>query len=371
MEVLVPDQIRVSIIDDSAADALLLGTLLAQAFEGRIETVHFASAEEAAAVLATEEFDCAFVDYQLDTATGASLLERISEAGCSVPVIAVSGSGRERAAVEMLKLGADDFLLKGELSADVVRQSLLDSLERAAHARALRDQQAELQSFVGVAAHDLATPLHQISGFAQLLSLALADGDLDDAKMMAENIQRVSGRMSTMLRSLLDYARAGRSTVDFEAVALEEAVRAAADHLSGEMLAADAELCVGELPVVFGCRPSLIQLFQNLLGNALKFRKPDVPLRIEVKSSECDAEWTVGVRDNGVGFALEHAARLFKPFERLEPRGRRDGHGIGLATCMRIAQRHGGRIWAESQPGAGSEFLVALPKARAPGGPAA
>ena len=179
----------------------------------------------------------------------------------------------------------------------------------------------------------------------------------------------ISSGTDALILALLDYSRVGRGGESLRPVDLTEAVREAAANLGIGGAGQDASLVIGEgLPVIHGVPGELIRLFQNLLGNALKYRHPDRPPRIAVGGRHDQGEWVVWVEDNGIGIAPEHFERIFKMFQRLNAGDAVEGTGIGLPICRKIVQTHGGRIWVETPPEQGSRFCIAFPDGSSGGG---
>ncbi len=234
--------------------------------------------------------------------------------------------------------------------------------ELAAKSAELERSNAELEQFAYVASHDLRQPLRMISGFVTLLGRRLEGRlDQDEASFMGFVVAGVR-RMDALILGLLEYSRVGRGGETAKPVSLTEAVAAAATLLGIGSGATDAALAVETpLPTVRGVQSELVRLFQNLLGNAIKYRHPDRPAHITVGCRRDGAEWRVWVGDNGIGIDAEHLERIFDIFQRLHGDTEYEGTGIGLSICRKIVQTHGGRIWAESEPGGGSRFIVALP----------
>jgi PAS domain S-box-containing protein len=230
-------------------------------------------------------------------------------------------------------------------------------------ARKLADINAELEQFAYVASHDLRQPLRMISSYITLIQRHLGDS-LDEE--LAEYFGFVVGgarRMDALIVGLLDYSRTGRSGASFEAVKLSEVVSESLLNLAVTIREANAEVTVADgLPVVNGNRTDLVRLFQNLIGNAVKYRAPDRPVRVSVAARAEGAEWTVSVEDNGIGIAADHRDRVFGIFQRLVTSDEYEGTGIGLAVCRKIMDLHGGRIWVEDAADQGCRFLVAFPK---------
>jgi signal transduction histidine kinase len=244
--------------------------------------------------------------------------------------------------------------------ADSLEQNRAD-LERS-NAELTRSN-AELDQFASVTSHDLQAPLTTISMYAELIERRHA-ADLDGGMALVDGIRSATQEARTLIRDLLEYSRAGRRPLTLEEVAAGELVGRALEALAGPVAEANADVTVETLPVVTADRASLTRVFQNLVGNAVKFtadREPEVRI-----GAERDGQvWRFWVRDNGIGMSPEDAERIFVPFKRLHGEEAYPGTGIGLAICERIVNQHGGRIWVTSRPGAGSEFSFTLPAVEA------
>lgn len=233
-----------------------------------------------------------------------------------------------------------------------------DALE-AANAELAR-RNAELDEFSYMASHDLQEPLRKLQSFSQLLPIDLG-GDLSPkAATDLRYISEAAARMQNLIQDLLALSRAGRSEMRREAVPLDACVDAALEALDVKLKETGATLTRDRLPTVSGDATLLAQLFQNLIGNALKFTRPDQKPVLHLSAQQAGTAWVIGVRDNGLGIKPEYAESIFAPFKRLHGKGEFPGTGIGLAICRKVAERHGGRIWVESQPGSGSHFKFTL-----------
>ncbi|MEI7608015.1 MAG: PAS domain S-box protein [Rhodospirillaceae bacterium] len=227
----------------------------------------------------------------------------------------------------------------------------------------LRRSNADLERFAYVASHDLRQPLRMISGYLGLLTKALKSKlGPDEEKYIAFAIDGAK-RMDQMIRDLLDYSRIGRTTGNFEETGLDEVLARVLQTLAPAIAETGAAVTVTPpLPRLLGNPFELERLFQNLIGNALKFRHPDRAPVIGVRAERRGGEWLIAVTDNGIGIDPAHYDRLFTIFQRLVTREQYEGNGIGLATCRKIVEHHGGRIWIEAAPDVGSSFRVALPR---------
>ncbi len=236
------------------------------------------------------------------------------------------------------------------------------TLEKRVAERTLELEAAnrELESFTQTISHDLRTPIEAIAGFADALRCSNA-GNLDDKGLRyLELVEKGAGRMDVMLIDLLKFARAGRATVSKVPVDMRALVAAVTDELATAS-PAQATVIVDALPVVSGDTSLLRQVWVNLISNALKFSAKVAQPRIEIGAARVEGGTEFTVRDNGCGFEPEYAGRLFGVFQRLHSDDEYEGNGVGLAIAQRIVERHGGRVWAESVPGAGATFHFTLP----------
>lgn len=228
----------------------------------------------------------------------------------------------------------------------------------------LQRSNADLEHFAYAVSHDLRQPLRMVAGFLQLLRKSLPDERLAEEQrdFFAQAIAGAD-RLDQMIQGLLEYSRLGRREAAFTLLAGRETLEEARRFLAPELEASGAELTIsGDWPQLVADRDQLVRLWQNLLGNAVKYVAEGVKPVIEIESRVSGNTWRVSVRDNGIGVEPEQAHRLFKVFSRLQPRGRYEGTGLGLALCRRIVEHHRGELGVESAgPGQGSVFWFSLP----------
>jgi PAS domain S-box-containing protein len=218
----------------------------------------------------------------------------------------------------------------------------------------------ELAQFAYIASHDLQEPLRTLSSYTQLLARK-NKGRLDDeSDLFIRYILENASRMRELVSGLLLMSQAETSTFTFRSTALEQTFNIALLNLQTAVEENEAMVTHDVLPCVLADPARMTQVLQNLIGNAIKYRSPEKPPRVHVWSRELRGEWMIAVRDNGVGFEQQYSEQIFGIFKRLHGRDV-PGAGIGLAICKRIVEGHGGRIWAESAPGAGSTFHFTLP----------
>ena len=239
-------------------------------------------------------------------------------------------------------------------NAERERETLIGELERS---------NQELQQFAYIASHDLQEPLRTISSFTQLLARRYK-GQIDkDADEFIDFIVDGTNRMQAMIKDLLKYSRVQTRGEEFKPTDVQNALDQALFNLKVTIDENNAEITHDKLPIVIADEKQLIQLFQNLIGNAIKFKKPDEPPKIHILSrkDEKNKEYILGVSDNGIGMDQQYAGRIFELFQRLHTRDEYKGTGIGLAVAKKIVERHGGHIWVESEPDVGSTFYFTIP----------
>jgi PAS domain S-box-containing protein len=232
---------------------------------------------------------------------------------------------------------------------------------------ALKRSNAELEQFASVASHDLQEPLRKILAFGDRLKTRHAESLSDEGRDYLARMLNAAARMQTLIGDLLSLSRVAHQHQPYTAVDLAEVARMVVSDLESRLLQTGGTVEIGALPIVFADRGQMAQLLQNLIGNGLKFRRPEVPPLVKVSGAlHKDAgsgveECQIVVEDNGIGFDEKYLDRIFRVFQRLQGRAEYEGTGIGLAICRKIVERHGGRITASSAPGMGAKFLVTMP----------
>lgn len=222
---------------------------------------------------------------------------------------------------------------------------------------ALTQSNADLERFAYVASHDLQTPLRNIISFTQLLERREKDRLSEDGREFLGFIVDGGKRMSALISDLLQYARVSSQGKPLVAVPVRRALDDALANLDSLIRDTGAEIVIGDLPLVMADESQLVSLLQNLLSNALKYRVPDRPVRVEISAQPRNSHrWCITVADNGMGIDPAYHSKIFEIFQRLNPTAGIEGTGIGLTVCQRIARRFGGDIWVESVPGGGAQF---------------
>jgi PAS domain S-box-containing protein len=280
---------------------------------------------------------------------------------------------RKDGSVVWVSLGV--ALVRGEDGAPLYEIAMFDDItERKQAVAALREaheelkrSNSELEQFAYVASHDLQEPLRMVSSYTQLLGRRYGETFDADAREFMGYIVDGAARMKQLIEDLLAYSRVGTRARDFKTVDLARPLARALGNLRTALEESGGAVTHDPLPALPADEVQLAQVFQNLIGNALKFRSAQAP-RIHVGVSENDKFFEIAVRDNGIGIEPQYFERIFMVFQRLHNKGEYPGTGIGLAICKKVVERHGGQVRVESRPGEGSAFVFTLPKETTNGG---
>jgi len=398
----VSSRLKVLIVDDDQISCLAVRQSLRES-PLEVDVLEADSVAAAKEHLKRRDLDCLLLDYRLPGETGLVLLQAIREEEAvhqldgGLPIIFLTAQGDETVAVAAMKAGATDYIPKSDLSQDRLSSAIRTGVEihrrrgevlqahaklRRAHDQlegrvqkrtadieqvneALRRRNAELDEFTYVASHDLQEPLRKLVAFSDLLPRDLNCELPEQAKRDLDFITEAAKRMQALVQDLLALSRAGNAAMKRAPVSLQESVERAVETLSTRIEETGAVIVRDELPTVVGDRAMLARLYQNLIGNALKFIKPGQPPAIRLTVEKHDRKWILGVCDNGIGIKPEYAGQIFAPFKRLHGRNEYEGTGIGLAICRKIVERHGGQIWVESELDQGAHFRFTLKRSEA------
>jgi signal transduction histidine kinase len=343
-------------------DGLAVSSDITQSAEGFLHQVR------------SHAYDVILADYNLPQWSGLEALALMRKEGLDIPLILVTGSLGDVTAVECIKQGATDYVLKDRLA------GLSVSVQRALHEKELRQQHRqaqealarkveelarsnrELEQFAYVASHDLQEPLRMVAAYTQLLAERYR-GKLDEkADKYIHYAVDGAQRMQTLIQDLLAFSRVGRGGLALKSADCNTILENAIKNLHTAIEESGAVITHDPLPTVLADGSQMQQLFQNLIGNGIKFRGSEKPL-IDIHAEPKDQEWLFAVSDNGIGIASENAETVFVIFQRLHTRAEYPGNGIGLSICKKIVEQHGGKIWVEPKPGPGTTFKFTLPLA--------
>jgi two-component system, sensor histidine kinase and response regulator len=371
--------LRLLIVDDESAQMRALCDTLGS--EG-YATHGFCSAQQALTEMRPGEFDLLLTDLMMPEMDGITLINAARRIDPTLGAIVMTGHGTIDTAVQAMQVGALDYILK-PFKLNVI----LQVIARALDVQRLRRENAELQereqrrseelaaayqdleSFSYSISHDLRAPLRTIDSFAQVLEDDFAKLLGEEGRRVLGIIRRGSQKMDQLIVGLLEFSRAGRERLDPGSIDMTALARSAAAEVVAEYTGPEALIEIGELPAAAGDATVIRQVWCNLIGNALKYSAKRPEPRIKISGRIEDREAVYQVEDNGAGFDMRYANKLFGVFQRLHRAEDFSGTGVGLAIVHRVIARHGGRIWAQGAPDAGACFQFALPVA-APEAPA-
>jgi two-component system, sensor histidine kinase and response regulator len=368
-----PDQRPASIliVDDEESLMRALSNTLR---ESGYETAGFTGAGAALEALARRRFDLLLSDLTMPEMDGITMLRRGREADPEMVGIIMTGDGTIATAVEAMKSGAFDYILK-----PFRRAVILQVITRALAVRRLSQEKAalevrvqertaqleaanqELEAFSYSISHDLRAPLRHIQGYAEMLDRA-SEGQLSEkAQRYLKTITEASIEMGNLIEDLLAFSRMGRVEMDEAAISLDMLVSDTIRRLEMATSGRNIQWKIAPLPQVLGDPATLRQVLANLIGNAVKYSRQRDPAEIEIGCvGEEDKRAVIFVRDNGAGFDMRYVQKLFGVFHRLHRPEEFEGTGIGLAIVRRIVARHGGRTWAEGAVNHGATFYFTL-----------
>ncbi|MGK7905353.1 MAG: ATP-binding protein [Hormoscilla sp.] len=363
--------LKVLLVEDNKPDARLLEKLLAKAERNKYELRQIELLQEAIACLQADNFDVVLLDLGLPDSQGLETVRQMHAAVPQVPIVVLTGWDDQEIAVQALREGAQDYLVKGEIQPlwlvrainyAIEREKMLEKLENLNSELARSNQ--ELEQFAYIVSHDLQQPLMSISGFAKLFVKTYEDRLDAQALHFIDRIVTGANRMQELIKDLLSYSRLGKKEFVLDATDCNQVVAQVLSNLQGAIASSGAIVAYENMPTVMANEWQIAQLFQNLIANAIKYSRPDLAPRVNVSvemKQELN-EWQFGIHDNGIGIKPEHFERIFDIFQRLHNAEEYSGTGIGLAICKKIVESHKGRIWVESELGVGTSFYFTIPE---------
>lgn len=350
-------KLRLLIADDDDGDRMHLRRLI-RACGLACDIDEALDLHEAEAACAKQAYDCAIIDYRMPGGNGLKGIVALREQHPLLPIVMVTGQGDELIATEAIKLGAADYVPKSQLSESYLAHVIQNALRKAELERIVADQREELERFGHVLAHDLKTPIHQIRYIVDFIERDLEEGNHEQLQTNRGRLLATVGRMEDLINTLQHYMISDKP-VEVSVMSLEGAVQGCLSNLAGEIAARDADIICQDMPAVRGNLSLLTQLFQNLVGNSLKYCGPARP-EVCISAEADGTEVTISIADNGIGIPPAQHQAIFQPFRRLHRQSEIEGTGLGLAICRKIVERHGGRIWCEARPSGGSIFRFTL-----------
>ncbi len=359
------EKANILLVDDRPENLLALEAVL-EPLEYNLITA--TSGQEALKHLLDEDFSVILLDVQMPDMDGLETAKHIKEREHTrdVPIIFLTAISKEpQHAVRGYSEGAVDYIpkpfdpnaLRAKVAVFVELHEKNELLKQ--QAKELERSNDELQQFAYIASHDLREPLRVMSGYLDLLREDFGEILTEDGLNYIKSAMKSGDRMSALIDDLLKYSRVGAQARELERTELEVLVKQATENLGKVIEETKAEITTDELPTVVADPSLIVQLLQNLISNAIKFRGDNPPI-VHVGAQREGDRWVISVTDNGIGFAPKDEKRVFEIFQRLHSASEYPGTGIGLAICKKIAEQHGGRIWAESATGTGTAFHFTL-----------
>lgn len=358
---------KILIVDDDRTDVRYLNHLLEQPHVSkRLDPYEIKHAETASNGLETWQTwspDCILLDYKLPDMTGLQFMEKINTDASSDPmaVIMLTGFGDESTAVQAMKLGVSDYLVKGNFTGTELTQIMHQAFEKEELLFELKQRREELALFADRLAHDMVTPLHSLGLHVELLDEMLANYDRDP--LVTQNLRTIDSiisQISHFVQHLYDYTTVGRSNILFEPINLNDVIQHTLTLLKPELQKNEPNIQFSDLPVVKGSYIDLVQLVQNILSNAMKYTDKSRP-QIEISAQRVNVDfWQITISDNGMGIAQQEQGVIFEPFKRATAARSYTGSGLGLSTCRKIVESHNGKIWVDSEIGRGTAVHFSL-----------
>jgi CheY-like chemotaxis protein len=355
------DPAKILIIDDSEDDRLHYKRSLKKSTGFDYVATETASGEDGLARVDKEAFACVLLDYSLPGRNGVEILKRIRAKHPFLPVVMLTGLGNEKVAVAAMLEGAQNYICKAHIDPQTLVHVIQVAIQHCRMQSRIAEQRGALEVFARALAHDLKEPVRTIRTLLDLVNTELSvEGKTSNH---LQSIRYAAERMNSLIDTVYFYTRLdGVEPAQLDVCSANVLVDAAQQNISELIRERRAIIACPSLPHISVNREQLIQVFQNLLSNAIQ-NCATTPL-VEVTVDEMAEYWRFNVRDNGPGIEPEYADRLFMPFKRLSHH-KAQGPGLGLAACRKIIERHGGEIWYETRPGAaGTDFIFTIPRAQ-------
>ena len=357
---------RVLLVDDDEDDYIVARDFLNESELLDIKLTWVDNFEDGLVEISKNCHDVYLFDFRLGKETGLELMQSAIRMGCTKPIILLTGVGDREIDQKAMILGASDYLVKGKfLSATLLERSIIHAIERKTSENRqlklvseLAAVNQELKDFAYIVSHDLKAPLRGIASLADWLQNDYGDRLDDEGRNMLHLMSGRVKRMSDLIDGVLQYSRVGRVKENITEVNLAKIL-----HETIDMIAAPAGIQIAidtQLPTLFAEKTGMQQVFQNLIGNAVKYMgKPKG--EIHIGHSQKDDYWEFYVSDTGMGIESRHFDKVFQIFQTLVPRDQSESTGVGLAIVKKIVETYGGKIWLNSEVAQGSTFWFTLP----------
>lgn len=357
------------LVDDTPDNLRVLSAMLTnQGFEVRKAL----SGQRAIASVQADPPDLILLDIKMPGMDGYKVCQQLKadQLTCEVPIIFISALDDALDKVRAFTVGGVDYVTKPfqeiEVLARIEHQLRIQRLQRQLmeQNQELARSNRELEQFAYVVSHDLQQPLQSVTGFIRLIQMKYQNGLDDVAVDYLNRIHEVGGRMQRLIQDLLAYSKVGSQTQEFQPVDCQHILKQVLDNLQLAIAEKQVALSHDALPTVMGNETQLIQLLQNLISNAIKFVQPETIPKIHISVVKQGNQWLFGIHDNGIGIEPHNLERVFEIFQRTQSAKAYQGTGIGLATCKKIVENHGGRIWVTSELNIGTTFYFTIGNAK-------
>mgnify|MGYP002789643951 CR=1 FL=1 len=353
------------IVDDTPDNLRLLSAMLTNQ---RYEVRKALNGQRAIFSAQADPPDLILLDIKMPEMNGYEVCRilKADPATQDVPVIFISALDDALDKVQAFAAGGIDYVTKpfqeAEVLARIENQLRIQRLQQklTEQNKELARSNRELEQFAYVVSHDLQQPLQSVTGFVRLIMLKYQAGMDETAHDYLNRIHDAGMRMQRLIQDLLSYARLGTQEREFHPVDGNQLLEQVVENLQMVIAEKQVSLTHDPLPKLMGNETQLLQLFQNLISNAIKFMHPEVSPQIKISVNRQDRYWQFGIHDNGIGIAPENLDRIFEVFQRIHSEKKYPGSGIGLATCRKIVENHGGSIWVDSQLDVGTTFFFTL-----------